>query len=203
MPEDTENGVSGDPQRHEPADGRRQQHAEHGDERELEVAVEREQQEEDQAQGERQDHVQLLPRGGVFGVLAAPVQAVALRQGDLAADLPDGFVHRAGKVASLHRELHADVARIVLAVDERGAVGHVDVGELLERDLLPAGRRHQDVADLLRVVAVLLLEAHDEIELLLALHHLGGDVPADGGLDQGVDVGDVETVAGDLGAVDA
>ena len=43
---------------------------------------------------------------------------------------------------------------------------------------------------------------HDEVELLLLLHHLGGDVAADGGLDQAVDVGDVEAVAGDLGAVD-
>ena len=47
-----------------------------------------------------------------------------------------------------------------------------------------------------------LLEAHDEIELLFLLHHLGGDVAADGGLNQAVDVGDIQAVAGDLGAVD-
>ena len=78
----------------------------------------------------------------------------------------------------------------------------LDVGEFLERDLLAARRRHQDVADLLRVVAVLLFQADDEIELLFALHHLRGHVAADGGLDQAVDVGDVQAVAGDLGAVD-
>ena len=53
-----------------------------------------------------------------------------------------------------------------------------------------------------RIVPVLLLEAHDEIELLFLLHHLGGDVAADGRLDQAVDVGDVQSVTGDLGAVD-
>ena len=48
----------------------------------------------------------------------------------------------------------------------------------------------------------MLLEADDEIELLFLLHHLGGDVAADGGLDQRVDVGDVQAVARDRGAVD-
>ena len=46
------------------------------------------------------------------------------------------------------------------------------------------------------------LEADDEVELLLLLHHLGRDVAADRGLDQAVDVGDVEAVAGDLRAID-
>ena len=95
------------------------------------------------------------------------------------------------------RELHADVARIVLAVDERGAVGHLDVGEFLERDLLPAGCRDQDVADLLGRVPVVAVEADHEIELLFLLHHLGGHVAADGGGDQGVDVVDVQAIAGD------
>jgi hypothetical protein len=57
-------------------------------------------------------------------------------------------------------------------------------------------------ADLLGRVAVLLIEADDEIELLFLLHHFGGDIAADGGLDQRVDVVDVEAVARDLGAVD-
>ena len=48
------------------------------------------------------------------------------------------------------------------------------------------------------VVAILLLQAYDEIELLLALHHLRRHVAADGGLDERVDVGDIEAVARDL-----
>ena len=54
----------------------------------------------------------------------------------------------------------------------------------------------------LGVVAVLLVEAHDEVELLFLLHHLRRHIPADGGLDQAVDVIDVQAVAGDAGAVD-
>ena len=56
--------------------------------------------------------------------------------------------------------------------------------------------------DFLRVVAELLFQAHHQVELLFALHHLRRGRPADGRLDQAVDVGDVQAVAGDLGAVD-
>jgi hypothetical protein len=68
--------------------------------------------------------------------------------------------------------------------------------------LLSAGRGHEDVSDFLGVVAVLAFEADDEVKLLFALHHLRGHVAADGGGDQGVDVGDVHAVTGDHGAVD-
>ena len=85
---------------------------------------------------------------------------------------------------------------------KRGAIGHRNIGQLLQRNLLAAGRGHRDVADFLRIVAVLLLEPDDEIELLFALHDFGGDIAADGGRDQAIDVVDVQTVAGDLGAVD-
>ena len=77
---------AGQPQRHDAAHRRRQHHAQHGDEGEFEIAVEREQQQEDQEQGQRQDD-SAGARGGVFGVFAAPVQAVALRQRDLLVDL--------------------------------------------------------------------------------------------------------------------
>ncbi len=52
------------------------------------------------------------------------------------------------------------------------------------------------------IVAVLLLEAHDQVELLFALHHLGRHIAADGRLDQAVDVGDVQPIPGNPGAVD-
>ena len=66
----------------------------------------------------------------------------------------------------------------------------------------PPGRGHEDVADRVRVVAILRLEPDDEVELLLLLHDLRRDVAADGGLDEAVDVGDVDPVARDLGAID-
>ena len=54
----------------------------------------------------------------------------------------------------------------------------------------------------LRIVAELPIEPHDEIELLFALHHLRRDIAADRGFDQAVDVGYIQPVAGDLGAID-
>ena len=77
-----------------------------------------------------------------------------------------------------------------------------DVGELLQRDLLAAGRGDEDVADRSGSSRYLRLEPDDEVELLLLLHDLGRGVAADRGLDQAVDVVDVDAVAGDLGAVD-
>ena len=97
--------------------------------------------------------------------------------------------------------MHADIARVILAVDERGAVLHADVGKFLQRDLRAVRRGDEHVADGLRVVAELLFQAHHEIELLFALHHLRRGGPANGRLDQAVDVGDVQAVAGDFGAV--
>ena len=98
--------------------------------------------------------------------------------------------------------MHPDIARIVLAIDEGRAVLDLDICEFLERDLLSARRGDRNVRDLLRRVPVLFLEAHDEIELLFLLHHFCRNISPDGGLDQGVDVVDIETVAGNLGAID-
>jgi len=61
----------------------------------------------------------------------------------------------------------------------------------LSGNLLAAGRGHQDVADFRGVVAILAFEADDQIKLLFALFHLGGHVAADGGRDQGVNVGHI------------
>ena len=83
MPDETENGVPVIHSATKPAHRRRQQHAEHGDEREFEIAVEQEQQQENQEQGQRQNDLQLLARSRIFRVFAAPIQTVALRQGDL------------------------------------------------------------------------------------------------------------------------
>ena len=141
-------------------------------------------------------------REALYSLYSPPLGAVALRQGDRGIDLFDGLVDGAGQVAALDRELHADKARIVLAVDEGRAVGDLDLGELLERDLLAARRRHQDIADLFGRAAVLRRQADDEVELLFLLHDLCGDVAADRRLDDAVDVVDIEAVARDGVAVD-
>ena len=66
----------------------------------------------------------------------------------------------------------------------------------------PPGVATEDIADRHRIVAILPLQPDDEVELLFLLHDLGGDIAADRGLDQRVDVVDVDPVAGDLGAID-
>src|SRR5512144_2351594 len=68
--------------------------------------------------------------------------------------------------------------------------------------MLPSRRRHEHVADSDRVVAILALEPDDEVELLILLDHLRRDVAPDRGLDEAVDVVDVDPVPGDLAAID-
>ena len=76
------------------------------------------------------------------------------------------------------------------------------VGELPERNLLAVRGGDEDVADLLRRLAEPGLQPDHQVEELLALHHLGRGDAADRRLDQAVDVGDVEAVARDPGAID-
>ena len=65
----------------------------------------------------------------------------------------------------------------------------------------PAGRAHQQVADLLRVLAELRLHAHHEVEELFALHHLRGRLAAHRRLHNRFHVGHVDAVARDLVAI--
>jgi len=74
--------------------------------------------------------------------------------------------------------------------------------EFLERNLLAGGSGNENIPYLLRVVAVLAFQTHNEIKLLLFLHHLGGHAAPDGRLNQGIDVLNVQSVAGNSGAVD-
>ena len=139
MPDEAEKGVPVSKSARMPPTGADSSTPSDGDEGEFEIAVEREQQKEDQEQGQRQNNAQLMAGGGVFGIFAAPVGAIAPRQGDFLLDLLDGVLDRAGKVAALHRELHADIARIVLAIDEGGAVGHLISASSFSGICWPAG----------------------------------------------------------------
>ncbi len=137
----------------------------------------------------------------VLLVFAAPVVGVAGRQRHRRVHLLARVGDRAGEIAALDAELDADEARVRLAVDERRALAHLDVGELAERQVLVVRRRDQDVLDRLHVLPIRLLQPDDQIERSLALDHLRRRRAADRGLDQRVDVGDVEAVARDLRAV--
>ncbi len=78
----------------------------------------------------------------------------------------------------------------------------LNVGEILQRYLLPARRGHSNVADFIGSVAILAVETNDQVELPLTLNDLCRDVAADRGLNQPVDVRDVQSVPGDLRAID-
>ena len=111
-------------------------------------------------------------------------------------------MHGALEIATLDAVLHADVARVVLAVNEGCAAGLVDVGELAQRDLLSCGRADQQIANLAGVLTELRLHAHDKVEELLTLNHLRCGLTSDGSLYDRFDVSDVDTVACDFIAVD-
>ncbi len=76
--------------------------------------------------------------------------------------LPVG--HGAFEIAAFDAVLHADISRVVFAIDKRGAAGLVDIRELAQRYLLAGWRADEQVADLLRVLPELRLHAHDEVK---------------------------------------
>ena len=111
------------------------------------------------------------------------------------------FAHGARQVATVDAELDPDVAGILFAINERRPILDPNVRELAQRQVLAVGGSDQQILDRLHVLSVGLLHADDEIELALALDHLGGHTTAKSGLDQRVYVADVQAVARDFGAV--
>ena len=105
------------------------------------------------------------------------------------------------QVAAFHGKLNADVARIILAIDEGSAGGFADGGEFGERNLLPRGCGNQQIADVPGIRTELWFHSNHHVEKFFALNDLGGGLPADSGLDDGFDVGDVDGVACDFLAV--
>src|SRR6185312_7266778 len=95
-----------------------------------------------------------------------------------------------------------DEPAIVLAINEGRAVADRDVGELLQGDVRTRRSSHQDVANRDGIVAILALEPDDEVELFLLLDDLSRRVAADRGLDQSIEVVDVDAVARGLVAID-
>ena len=149
---------------------------------EFEIAIERKQHHEDQHDRERADDGELRFGFEQFAVFAAPFQMIALGQ-------VDGFLHGgltvvddAFEIAAFDGELHADIARIVFAVDKRRAGCFADGGELGQRNLLAARRGDQQIADLACAGAILRIHADDQVEEFFALNDLSGGLAADGGL---------------------
>src|SRR5207302_9793605 len=134
--------------------------------------------------------------------LAPPGEEAVGRELDLGGDAALGLGDEAAQVPAADVTLDADEAHVCLAVDGRLAGGDLDPGELAERDLGAVGGGDADVGDAVEGGARGLGEAYGDVEVALALPEGGRGLAADGGLDDVLDVGDVEAVAGDRLAVD-
>ena len=73
--------------------------------------------------------------------------------------------------------------------------------QIADRDLLARRRGDQNVADRLRRLAELGLQPHDQIEQFLALNDLRRRLPAHGGFNEAIHVGDIDPVPCDLVAI--
>ena len=83
---------------------------------------------------------------------------------------------------------------------KRRAAGLLDVGQFGKRNLLAAGRGHQQVADLACAGAELRVHADHQIEELFALDHLRRRLAADGRVHHGAHIVHIDSVARDLSA---
>ena len=169
----------------------------------LERRVIREVQEhEDHQQHDRQDELQ--PGSRAFLVLppAAPADVVPRWQRDVPCDGRAGFLHEAPDVAALHVQEHRREQQAVLRRNHRGTAGVLDASDLAERDLRAVGRGHEDLAERLRIRAVLRRIPNPDGKPLTALDRRRQRGFPDGGLDHLLDVADADAVARGGAAVD-
>src|SRR5271165_4456199 len=98
--------------------------------REFKVAIQREQDHEDEHGREWTNQYKLCLCFQKLAVLAAPIQPVAGRQIDRVIDCALAISHGPLQVPPFNTVLDPDVARIVFAINERCAVSLPDVSEL-------------------------------------------------------------------------
>src|SRR5271155_3553346 len=152
-------------QRDERAHRLRHDHTQRDSHREFEIAIERKEDHENQQHCERADDQKLLLGFNEFAVFAAPAEAVARRQRFFhVRDGPLAVFYGAGQIAAFDAVLHADVARLIFAINEGRAVAFANIGKLAEGNLLAGGSADEQVRNLLGVLTELRLHADDEIE---------------------------------------
>ena len=127
---------------------------------------------------------------------------IARRQLHLLTDLFDRIFDRGAQIAASHVEGHRYVAGVAFAVDVVRAVLDLHAGQLRQRHALARGREQANSLDGLLGIAVGRLVAHHHVVALLADQHLTHRVAADGRLDGVLYVGDVDSEASRLAAVD-
>ncbi len=105
--------------------------------REFEVSVKRKQDHEDDQHGQRTNEFHLMLGLKQLAILPAPVEPISGRQGFCnVRDRSLAGEHGALQVAPFDAVLHADIPRVVFAIDERSAAGLMNVGKLAQRNLL-------------------------------------------------------------------
>ena len=133
--------------------------------REFEISIQRKKNHENQQDRQRPDDHDLVLRLHELAIFPAPAQPVAHRQGFL--DFRDRLLpllHRAGQVAPFDAVLHADIPRIIFAIDERRPAAFPNIGQLAQRNLLPGRTAHQQISNLLRIFAEFRMHTHDQVE---------------------------------------
>ena len=132
--------------------------------------------------------------------VAAPRDEVAGRQ----ANLPDARLHvgdDAAHIAAFDEHADGHHARAVFPADVHGAAGEFEIRHLSERDVHSLGRVHEDVFQFVQLPFAA-AETHDDPEVLLALPEFGCRFAAETGLDNVLNVGNVQSVARGAFAVD-
>src|SRR5262249_13728573 len=124
-----------------------------------------------------------------------PLSPVPFRQRNLITKPGIGFSNRALQIPTSNAEFDRDIALVVLSIDDEGAGLFCDVGQLLERDARPVRCADLDLADPVRISAILRLEPNHKTNPTSPPIALRTRLPADRRLDHCLNIRHRETVA--------
>ena len=110
-------------------------------------------------------------------------------------DLGDGFFHGAAQIAAADAVLDGDIALVLFPVDLLGAIFHLGLGQLGERNPFAGRRKQTNIFDCLLRIAIRLLVADHQVIARFALQHLADGAPADRGLNGILHVADIDAEA--------
>src|SRR5262249_7032857 len=165
------------------------------------------QQQGDETERDRHDHLQAPDRILQIAEFADPLQPRSRRQLYLLGNLLLRLLDRAAEVTVAHAELDGQVALLSFAIDVRRPGDELDVRNLAERDLREAVgplRNDPQILDRFDVLPELRRQSHHDGEMAVAarLVEIAGALPADCRLDRGIDVAGREADAGGPRSVD-
>src|SRR5882724_4380730 len=114
----------------------RHNHSERNRHWEFEIPIQRKQNHENQDNRQRPNKIHLLLGFKELRVLTTPVHGVTLGQFYNFSDSSLSIEHRSFQIATFDAVLHADVSRIVLAVNKRRTIPLSNIRQLAQRNLL-------------------------------------------------------------------